>query len=322
MKILIADKFPSVYQSQLVAQGHECVCKPELGPEELPEEIAGCHVLIVRSTKVNARTIVSGDVLKLVIRAGAGTNTIDKQAAADHGVYVCNVPGKNAIAVAELTLALLLAIDRRIPENVVELRAGQWNKKRYSQAEGLYGKTMGIVGLGAIGLAVAERAKAFGLKLLAVRKPGRGDDTMARLSALGIEFVDDLETLAEQSDILSFHVPAAAETKRLVGRQLLERMKPGSIVINTSRGDVVDEDALLEAMDSKGIRVGVDVYDAEPGSGVAEFDSKLARHPNVYGTHHIGASTEQAQDAVAEGVVQILAEFEAGKILHCVNMET
>lgn len=321
MKILIADKFPGSYQEELVAKGHKCVCEPDLGPDQLPEAIPGYDALVVRSTKVAADTIAKADSLKIIIRAGAGTNTIDKRVAADHGIYVCNVPGKNAIAVAELTMALLLAIDRRIPENVAELRAGQWNKKRYSQAQGLYGKTLGIVGLGAIGIAVAERAKAFGLHLLAVRKPDRSTDTLAQLSELGVEFVDDLGSLAERSDILSFHVPAATQTQGVVSRELLERMRPGSIVINTSRGDVVDEDALLEAMDSKGIRAGLDVYDGEPGSGYAEFDSKLARHPNVYGTHHIGASTEQAQDAVAEGVVHILAEFDEGKILHCVNME-
>lgn len=321
MKILFADKFPGSYQEELVARGHQCVCEPDLGPDALPGAIPGYDVLVVRSTKVTADTIANADSLKIIIRAGAGTNTIDKGVAADRGIYVCNVPGKNAIAVAELTMALLLAIDRRIPENVAELRAGQWNKKRYSQAQGLYGKTLGIVGLGAIGIAVAERAKAFGLHLLAVHKPDRSADTLARLSELGVQFVDDLGTLAERSDILSFHVPAAAQTQGVVSRDLLERMRPGSIVINTSRGDVVDEEALLEAMDSKGIRAGLDVYNGEPGPGYAEFDSKLARHPNVYGTHHIGASTEQAQDAVAEGVVHILAEFDAGKVLHCVNME-
>jgi len=321
MKILFADAFPNRHIETLRAKGHHCEYKPDLIADSLPEAIPGHDALIVRSTRVTANTIDAADRLKVVIRAGAGTNTIDKKAAADKNIYVCNVPGKNAIAVAELTMGLLLAIDRRIPDNVKDLRRGHWDKKRYSDARGIYGKTIGIVGLGAIGLAVAERANAFGLRILAIRKSGRSPETESRLSALNVGFVDSLEALAEQSDILSFHVPAAEQTKGLVSRTLLDCMKPGSIILNTSRGDVVDEASLIAAMDAKGIRAGVDVYAEEPASGTAEFESALAQHPNVYGTHHIGASTAQAQDAVAEGVLEILYAFEDGKILNCVNMD-
>ena len=321
MKILFADKFPEKHLETLRAKGRHCVFKPELVAEDLPEAISGYDALIVRSTQITANTIDAADRLKIVIRAGAGTNTIDKQAAADRKIYVCNVPGKNAVAVAELTIGLLLAIDRRIPDNVMDLRQGHWDKKRYSEARGLYGKTMGIVGLGAIGLAVAERASAFELKILAIRKSSRSPAIKARLSEIGVEFVDSLMALAEQVDILTFHVPAAEETRGMVGHELLDRMKPGAIVLNTSRGDVVHEAALIAAMDTKGIRAGLDVYAEEPASGTAAFRSALAQHPKVYGTHHIGASTEQAQDAVAEGVLQILDAFENGKILNCVNMD-
>ena len=319
MKILFADAFPNRHIEVLQTKGHHCEYRPDLLADSLSEAVPGHDALIVRSTRVTADTIIAADSLKIVIRAGAGTNTIDKEAAADKNIYVCNVPGKNAIAVAELTMGLLLAIDRRIPDNVMDLRRGHWDKKRYSDAQGIYGKTIGIVGLGAIGLAVAERANAFGLKILAIRKSGRSPETASRLSTLNVGFVDNLEALAEQSDILSFHVPAAEQTKGLVSRALLDCMKPGTIILNTSRGNVVDEAALIAAMDEKGIRAGVDVYAEEPASGTAEFQSALAQHPNVYGTHHIGASTEQAQDAVAEGVLEILFSFEGGKILNCVT---
>ena len=166
---------------------------------------------------------------------------------------------------------------------------------------------------------MAERAHAFGLQVYAIRRPGRGADIESRLNAMGARFVTDLSELAEACDILSFHIPAAAETKGLINRELLSHVKPGAVIINTSRGDIVDEAALIEAMDRKGIRAGLDVYDAEPAAGRGEFSSALARHPNIYGTHHIGASTMQAQNAVAEGVVEVLESFVKGQVLHCVN---
>ena len=319
MQILFADKFSSKYLARITSLGNRCVLEPDLSAEGLPESMTGVEALVVRSTRVNADAFGAADALRLVIRAGAGTNTIDKQTAADHGVYVCNVPGRNAVAVAELTLGLILAIDRNIPDNVIDIRQRRWDKKRYSEARGLYGRAIGIVGTGAIGLAVAERTKAFGLQIRVLAKPGRSPGTAVKLEALGVEYEPDLLSLAANCDILTFHVPAAAETKGLIGAELLDRVKPGTVIINTSRGDVVDEAALIKAMDEKGVRAGLDVYDAEPGSGQGEFDSALAAHANVYGTHHIGASTTQAQDAVAEGVVEILTAFAGGDVLHCVN---
>jgi len=319
MNILFADKFPADHLAVVERLGHSCSLEPDLGADDLPGRVSGFDVLVVRSTKVEAATIAAADKLKLIIRAGAGTNTIDKQAAAESGISVCNVPGKNAVAVAELTLGLILSLDRNIPDNVAELRAGRWNKKRYSETRGLFGQAIGIVGLGAIGLAVAERAAAFGCQILVLDKSGRSDETQQRLTAVAAEEVEDLVQMAERADILSFHVPAAADTRQMVNAELLARMKPGAMLINTARGDVIDEQALLSAIEDKGLRVGLDVYDGEPGSGTADFDSELARHPAVYGTHHIGASTAQAQDAVAQGVVEILEAFATGTVLHCVN---
>lgn len=320
IKILFADKFPAPFVEKLERAGHQCKVQPDLSADELPAAIGDTEILVVRSTKVTADTLGSGDQLKMVIRAGAGTNTIDKQTAAEKNVYVCNVPGKNAIAVAELAMGLLIAIDRNIPDNVVEIRNKRWNKKRFSDARGLFGRTIGVIGLGAIGMAVAERAHAFGMKLNIIRKPERAPELTNRLTELGATEFDNLQSLVTSSEILSFHTPASEDTKRLVDENLLAAMQPGTILLNTSRGDLIDEQALIRAMNEKGIRAGLDVYMNEPTVAQGEYVSDLAQHPNVYGTHHIGASTEQAQTAVAEGVVDIVEAFSNGTILHCVNI--
>jgi D-3-phosphoglycerate dehydrogenase / 2-oxoglutarate reductase len=321
MRILFADKFPEHFLNQLQDRGHVCEYQPDLTAGDLPASVGGFDILVVRSTRVDAAVIDAADDLKLVIRAGAGTNTIDCDAAAARHVRVCNVPGRNALAVAELTMGLLLAIDRNIPDNVADLRAGRWNKKKYSAAAGLCGRSIGIVGLGAIGLAVVERAAAFGMRIHVLQRAGRPEDVREELAAAGAVEMNSLEALAETCDVLSFHLPASPETRGMVDEKLLDRMAPGAIILNTARGDLIDEPALIRAMDSKGIRAGLDVYVNEPAAGEGAFDSALARHPNVYGTHHIGASTTQAQNAVAEGVVELIVAFEQGRVLNCVNLE-
>lgn len=319
MKILFADAFPQPQLERLGRAGHECEFSPTLTGEDLPGAIPGFDALVVRSTRVGAAALEAGDSLKLVVRAGAGTNTIETVRARELGIDVCNVPGANALAVAELALGLIISADRRIPDNVADLRNGEWNKKRYSRARGLFGRSLGIVGAGAIGMAVAERAAAFGMRILVVASPRRRDAARARLAAVGATELPSLGELAEQSDFLSVHVPGGTQTRALVNRDILARMRPGAVLVNTSRSDVVDESALIEALDTKGIRAVVDVYDGEPASGEGRFDSPLARHPNVYGTHHIGASTEQAQLAVADGVANVIAAFVDGNVINCVN---
>lgn len=320
MKILFADKFQEAYLDELKAQGHEFDLQPDLSADDLPARIGDAEVLIVRSTRVTRETIEAAGALRLIIRAGAGTNTIDKDAAAEKRIPVCNVPGRNAVAVAELAFGLILSIDRNIPDNVIELRAGRWNKKRYSQAQGILGRHIGINGLGGIGMALAERAAAFGMRVHVIGKSDRSADVAERLRAIEAEEVRDMHALVSRCDVVSFHVPATPETKGMINDDLLGHFQPGAILINTARGDLVDDDALIRAMDEKGIRAGLDVYNDEPGSAQGGFDSPLARHPNVYGTHHIGASTEQAQNAIAAEIVRMLAEFERGNVLHCVNL--
>lgn len=320
MRILVADSLEPSAVAALEAAGHTCVINPDLTGDTLPDHIADSEALIVRSTKITAATIAAGKALGLVVRAGAGTNTIDVAAATEAGVVVTNVPGRNAAAVAELAFGLMLAIDRRIPDGVIEMRAGHWDKKGMSKgAQGLAGASLGIVGLGSIGLGVAQRAKAFGMKVIALQRPGRSPESQARITDLGIDLLDSLPKLAAAVDILSLHIPAGPSTAGIVDRETIEAMRPGSVLINTSRADVIDSEALLAALDAGRIRAGLDVFPDEPGSGKADWASPLSTHPAVVGTHHIGASTEQAQLAVAEGVVDVVAGFVAGTPIHVVN---
>ncbi len=319
MKILIADSFPETHQTKLSQNGHEITSDPTLDGDTLAAAIADHEILIVRSTKVNTDVFEAGKNLKLVIRAGAGTNTIDKPNAAERGIRVCNVPGANAIAVAELVMGLIISIDRNIPDNANDLNNGVWNKKKYSKARGLFGQKIGILGLGAIGFAVAERANAFGMEVFAVAKPGRSADTEQRIKDAKISQLDSMDDLLAKCDIVTLHLPATDDTKEMVNSSFLSKMKDGAMLINSSRGELVDEAALLDAIKTKGIRAGLDVYNNEPGAGDSSFSSKVALNPSVCGTHHIGASTEQAQVAVANGVLDVIASYQDGEFRNCVN---
>ncbi len=321
MRVLVADSLPEQTIAELEAHGHRCVVDAGLSEADLPGRVPGFDILVVRSTRVGGAVFAAADQLALVVRAGAGTNTIDTDAAATRGVLVSNVPGRNSAAVAELTMGLLLAVDRRIADNVTDLRTGRWDKKTYSEAGGLLGSTMGIVGLGAVGLCVAERAVAFGIEVRALQRSDRPAHVGRRAAELGIVWCPDLPALVSSCDIVSLHVPTTPATRHLFDADLLGRMRPGAILLNTARGEVVDEAALLAALDAGQVRAGLDVYADEPATGTAEWDSRLARHPAVVGTHHIGASTRQAQLATAAGVVEVIAAFAAGEARSCVNLE-
>ncbi|MDH3296058.1 MAG: NAD(P)-binding domain-containing protein [Acidimicrobiia bacterium] len=320
MKILYADSVDESTLGRLTEAGHDVSVQADLTAETLPQVVADADVLVVRSTQVTAETIAAAKNLGLVVRAGAGTDNIDKDAASARGIYVCNVPGRNAIAVAELTMGLLLAVDRRIADNTADLRQGRWDKKSYTVADGLYGKQLGIVGLGDVGLAVAERAKAFGLTVVAERKSGRSSQALTAIRSIGIRLLDSQDELLATSDVVSIHVPKSEDTIGMVDKSFLAKMKDGAVLLNTSRGDVVDESALLEALDSGRIRAGLDVWDSEPGTGQGEFHSPLAKHPGVIGTHHIGASTSQAQRSIAEGTLETIEAFLGGDPVNCVNI--
>ncbi len=317
MKVLIADSFPEQGIRALIAKGCEVLVRPGIKGEALADAIQSseCDVLVVRSTQVTAYHLGVSPCLQLVIRAGSGVDTIDLAAAARHGIRVSNCPGQNSVAVAELTLGLMIALDRRIVDETEDLRRSVWNKKEYSKARGLKGRTLGIVGLGRIGYEVAKRAKAFDMRLIY-------SDVVAHPqfeSELGIQRME-LRNLIAESDFLTLHVPGGAETRHMIGESEIALLKPTAFVINCCRGGVVDEAALGYAVQlGKIAGAALDVYEDEPGASDTEFHDPVGKIPHVYGTHHVGASTEQAQNAIANEVVAIIQTFMgSGEVRNCV----
>ncbi|MCF8260868.1 MAG: phosphoglycerate dehydrogenase [Melioribacteraceae bacterium] len=311
-KVLIADKFPEAYIEELRRNNLEVIVEPGLNADNLAEAAKNVDILVVRSTVVNEKTINESEQLNLIIRAGAGYNNIDVAAANKKGVYVANCPGKNAVAVAELTIGLMLSLDRRIPDNVSDFRKGIWNKSEYSKANGLMGKTLAIVGYGNIGREVAKRAKEFGMSIYA--------KDISRIEGYGVKTFDEFSKMLPTADVISIHLPETPETKNLFNKEMLSYMKDGAYLINTSRPGVIDEEALIEAVKSKKLRVALDVFSDEPSGKSGEVHSRLMELDNVYVTHHIGASTEQAQNAVAEETVKIILTFiQSGVIAHWIN---
>lgn len=312
MKVLIADSFPEIYIKKLKDSGIDVIYEPKLGENELPNAVKDIDCLVVRSTVVNEATIQSANNLNLVVRAGAGVNNINIAAANKKGIYVSNCPGKNSIAVAELAIGLMIALDRRIPHNVADFKSGKWNKGEYSKSQGLFGKTLAIVGFGAIGKEVAKRAQALGMNIYA--------KDIFPVEGYGVKEFSDFEQILPIADVVTLHLPQTPETKNLFNEKMFNLMKKGSILINTSRPGVIDEDALIKAVNEKGIRAGLDVFKDEPESKSGTVNSKLQAVENIYVTHHIGASTEQAQNAVAEETVNIILKYiKNGVIANWVN---
>ena len=315
MKVLVADKLADKSISQMEALGATVTVSPELGPDTLPGHIKDNEILIVRSTKVNCDTINNATSLSLIIRAGAGVNTIDIHAASAKGIHVANCPGKNTEAVAELAVGLLIAADRRIVDATVNLRAGVWDKKQYSKARGLKGRKLGIIGLGAIGKAVAKRAQGLEMDVMAWSR----SLTEAQADELGIEYKKCIEEIASEADAVSIHLASNKDTNSLINKDFLGRMKDGAILINSSRGEVVNSEDLKQAIAEKNLRVGFDVFENEPSGGEADFsDTELANM--ITCTPHVGASTDQSTDAVADEVIRIIESYKAtGKPLNTVN---
>src|SRR5262245_43879866 len=276
MKVLVADKFEQSGLDGLKAAGCDVVYQPDLKDEALAAAIheTSADVLVVRSTTVAAPALEAG-TLSLVVRAGAGYNTIDVAAASRRGIYVSNCPGKNAIAVAELTFALVLALDRRVPDNVAELRAGKWNKKEYAKARGLFGRTIGLLGYGNIGQEVARRASAFGMPVVVWSRRFASGHADPSAEPVRIEVVDTPQEVAARADVLSIHLALNADTKGLVGAAVLEKLKPGSFVVNTARAEVMDYAALEKAVRERQIRVGLDVFADEPTGATGSFSDAI-----------------------------------------------
>lgn len=318
MKVLVADQFEAVGVEGLRRCGCEVVVDQHLSGEALVQAMRqhDPEALIVRSTRVTKEMIEAGEELSLIVRAGAGVNTIDVETASAHGVFVANCPGMNAAAVAELVFGLMISLDRRIAHNVNELREGVWNKQEYSKARGLKGSTLGVVGLGRVGQEVARRGRAFDMRVV---YSDVYDNPRLEVE-YGLEKLA-LDDLLRQSDYVTLHVPLVDETRKLIDESKLRLMKPSAHIINTSRGEVIDQQALIKALEQGWIAgAGLDVYEQEPTKSKDAFADPVVKLKELYGTHHIGAATAQAQMAVAEETVRIVRTYkETGQAPNCVN---
>jgi D-3-phosphoglycerate dehydrogenase len=318
VKVLVADKFEESGRRGLADAGFEVLYEPDAKDDALTEALKNseAEVLVVRGTKVSRAALQAGH-LSLVVRAGAGYNTIDIEAASERGISVSNCPGKNSVAVAELAFGLIVALDRRISENTADLKRGVWNKKEYGKARGLFGRTLGLIGVGGIGSEMIPRARAFGMPVVAWSRRL----TPERARELGIERKESPRDVAAASDVVSVHVALKPETTGLIGRDFFDAMRPGSIFVNTSRAEVVDQSALARAVSERGLRAGLDVFAGEPSGGSGSVDDPIFQLPGVIGTHHIGASTDQAQEAIAAETVRIVRDYrETGRAPNVVNL--
>lgn len=324
MKVLVADKFEQSGLNALEALGCSVSYLPDASDDALADAVrsTAADVLVVRSTQVKEAVLDAG-VLSLIVRAGAGVNTIDVAGASARGVYVSNCPGKNSVAVAELALGLMLALDRRIPDNVAALRAGSWDKKEFSKARGLHGRTLGLLGFGNIGQEVAVRAQAFGMPVVVWSRRFAADPAEAERvgESLGITVAATPAEVVKAADVLSVHLALSKDTRGFVDAELLSHLKKGSYFVNTARAEVVDQAALAMAIKDNGVRAGLDVFAGEPTGAAGPFADDIVQLPNVYGTHHIGASTDQAQDAIAAETVRIVRTYkETGRVPNVVNL--
>jgi D-3-phosphoglycerate dehydrogenase / 2-oxoglutarate reductase len=308
-KVLIPTKLEKVARELLQANGgYDVVQDDSENLEKLAKEHPDAYAVIVRSNPVTPEIIDSLPKLKLIVRAGAGYNTIDTKYARQKGVDVMNTPGANANAVAEEVIALMLADARHVVAGDVTTRAGKWEKKRFMGRE-ITGKKVGLLGLGAIGRLVAKRLSGFDVTLL-------GYDpivTEEQARAFNIKFTD-IETIFSQSDYISLHMPENAETKKMVGAKLLSLMKDGATLINCARSGIVDEDAIREAKKSKKIRFLNDVYakDVEGDKSVADIADIMLPH--------LGANTVEANTNAARQAAQQIIEFDkTGKSNAIVN---
>lgn len=296
-KILLADSLDKEAIDRLKALPQfEVTLKTGLVEEELVKTIPGFHAVVVRSaTKITRKVIEAATDLELIVRAGIGLDNIDCEAAKEKGIRVANTPAATSISVAEHTFGLMLAAVRQHGRANLSMKEHKWEKKTLSGTE-LYGKTLGLIGLGRIGQEVAKRALAFGMKVIAY-------DIIPILTELPVKQVSFDELLAE-ADIISLHLPLTKDTKHMISRAEFDRMKIGVILINAARGGIVDEAALLEALNSGKVRAAaLDVFEKEPPT-----DFSLIDHLNVIATPHIGAAAEEGQKRAGLEVVKILEE--------------
>ncbi len=301
-KVLVTDSLAD-QGVELLEQtaGIEVVNKPGTSPEELLELIGDAEGLIIRSaTKVTAEVLARAEKLKVVGRAGIGVDNIDVPAATDHGVVVVNTPEGNNITTAEHAIALMVSLARHIPQATASMKARKWEKKKFQGME-LYNRVLGVVGAGNIGRIVCLRGAGLGMKVI-VHDPFITPEAAAKLGAELVSF----DELLERADVITVHVPKTKGTTGLLNKAAFAKCKDGVFVINAARGGIVDEEALLEALDSGKVGgAGLDVFVEEPPPD----DHPLVAHPNVICTPHLGASTEQAQVNVAVAVAEQIRDY-------------
>ncbi len=317
MRVLVADRLNEDSLDEMRSLGVEVAYEPDLRADKLPDALDGVNVLVVRGTEVSRAAVRAGRALNLIIRAGAGVNNIDVVAASERGIYVANCPGKNAAAVAELTFTLIGSLDRRVPDGVASLRAGLWQKDEFARAVGLSGKRIGILGLGHVGRAVLRLAQAYHMKPFAFSR----SLTATRAADLGVSICRSAEELAGESEIFSVHLELVERTRGIVDRRVLEALPDEAMFINTARPELVDYDALTELVPTKRLRVGLDVLPGEPSVRNGSYDHPILKSGLVYATPHIGASTDQAQTAIAAECARILRSFlTKGEVPNVVNI--
>jgi D-3-phosphoglycerate dehydrogenase len=298
MKVLICDPVDDAALAKMREGGLELTEKVGMSPEQLVENVAGFHGAVVRSaTKFRKPAIDAATDMKVIVRGGVGLDNIDVEYAKSKGIEVRNTPAASSQSVAELALAHMFAVARFLGDANYTMRKGEWNKKKYKGIE-LAGKTLGVIGIGRIGQYLAKKAMALGMNVVA-------QDKFITQSPMKDVPLVELDELFSRSDFISLHVPFVKEDGPVIGKAELAKMKDGAVLVNCARGGTVDEDALLEALDSgKLYGAGVDVYEEEP-----THNTKLLNHPKVSVTPHVGASTREAQGRVGQEVADILLSF-------------
>lgn len=311
-KIIITDSVDKKAVGVLQKAGYEVFYNPGMKADEIKKVIGSYHGLIVRSdTKVTPDMIELMNTMEVIGRAGAGVDNIDVEAATRKGIIVMNTPGGNTLSTAEHAMSLLLSLCRNIPQADASIKAGKWDRKTYKGTE-LYGKKIGVVGLGKIGREVAVRAKAFGMEVLGY-DPILSPEMAAKI---GVSLVT-MQEIFLLSDFITFHVPLDENTRGLISKKTLALCKDGVKIINCARGGIVNEDDLLEGLNTGKVSgAALDVYEKEP----PDFNHPLFRHPKVVTTPHLGASTEEAQEKVAIQIAeQIIDLFEKQEVRGAVN---
>jgi D-3-phosphoglycerate dehydrogenase len=287
VKVLACDGIDPAAVKRIREAGHEVIEAKGLAAPDLITALKGCQGLLVRSaTKVTADVLAGAPDLRVVVRAGTGLDNVDRAAADARGVVVLNTPDANTISVAEITFGMLLALERHLASAAADLRAGRWEKSKYAGRE-LHGRTLGVIGFGRIGREVANRARAFGMSVLVF-------DELVRKGPAGFEWVRHVEreALLREADVVTLHVPLTERTRHSLSTREFESMKPDAVLVNASRGGVVDETALHDALTSGRLRAAaIDVFEREP----VLPDHPLLRLPNVLALPHLGASTSEAQ---------------------------